>query len=562
MEAAAVVDANPPYFELKQLIEHGMPDPDKGKVVFYWMRFADLRITDNRALHKASEQAQKDGIPLAVLFVLSPEDYFAHDRSSRRIDFVLRNLKLLQEAFSKLHIPLYVITHKPRRTLAERVVESIKEYGCRHLYANLEHEVDELRRDIRMWQLGERHGIQVNLFHDKCIVEPGVVLTKQARGYTIFTPYWRNWVDTLNANLGKYTEKCPVPLPNNESIRRDKKLSFLFQTSVPGSINGFELSDNDAANMKEFWPAGEATAIQVLDRFLKTKSRSSQLGAVDPLSPGAQDGANHNRIHKYHQSRDQMDRDTTSRLSVYLSAGVISVRECVRQTMQLTGSKKVDGNRSAGVGRWIQELAWRDFYTGILVHYPRVSMGRPYLEKYSRVVWENHQAPQDTTGVHEHHDSENFKKWKEGMTGVAIVDAAMRCLNKMGWVHNRARMIVAMYLTKDLMIDWRLGERYFMQTLIDGDLASNNGGWQWSASTGVDPCPYFRIFNPHSQSLNADPTGEFIRYWVPELQKLHGPEIHDPSASTADKLGYPRKVIEHSAARDRALRRFKNPGEA
>jgi deoxyribodipyrimidine photo-lyase len=127
--------------------------------------------------------------------------------------------------------------------------------------------------------------------------------------------------------------------------------------------------------------------------------------------------------------------------------------------MQLTGSKKVDGNTSVGVGRWIQELAWRDFYTGILVHYPRVSMGRPYLEKLSNVVWENHQAPQDSTDGYEHRDSENFKRWKEGMTGVPIVDAAMRCLNEMGWVHNRARMITAMYLTKDLMIDWRLGER-------------------------------------------------------------------------------------------------------
>lgn len=248
--------------------------------------------------------------------------------------------------------------------------------------------------------------------------------------------------------------------------------------------------------MKEFWPAGEATAIQVsifvvypnsalvsffirclIDfsrrnhallswgpwihslQVLKTErittastsitNRGTKWIEIQPAVSGRY-------IYTAFSSGINVHR------SVYLSAGVISVRECVRQTMQLTGSKKVDGNRSAGVGRWIQELAWRDFYTGILVHYPRVSMGRPYLEKYSRVVWENHQAPQDTTGVHEHHDSENFKKWKEGMTGVPIVDAAMRCLNKMGWVHNRARMIVAMYLTKDLMIDWRLGERVCM----------------------------------------------------------------------------------------------------
>jgi deoxyribodipyrimidine photo-lyase len=190
--------------------------------------------------------------------------------------------------------------------------------------------------------------------------------------------------------------------------------------------------------------------------------------------------------------------------------------------MKLTGAKKVDGSTSGGIGRWVQELAWRDFYTGIIAHFPRVSMGRPYSEKYSEVVWENHQAPMGSAinrAGREDVDGESFRRWKEGLTGVPIVDAAMRCVHEMGWVHNRARMIAAMYLTKDLMIDWRVGERvrgpvpyiwpstdlyassqYFMQNLIDGDLASNNGGWQWCASTGVDPCPYFRIFNPHTQS--------------------------------------------------------------
>lgn len=148
--------------------------------------------------------------------------------------------------------------------------------------------------------------------------------------------------------------------------------------------------------------------------------------------------------------------------SVYLSSGVISVRECIRQTMRLTGSRMVDGNTSTGIGRWTQELAWRDFYTAILAHFPRVSMGRPYQEKFSEVVWEDHQAPRDSAierEGYEDRDGEMFKRWKEGMTGVPIVDATMRCIHEMGWVHNRARMIAAMYLTKDLMIDWRVGER-------------------------------------------------------------------------------------------------------
>jgi len=231
--------------------------------------------------------------------------------------------------------------------------------------------------------------------------------------------------------------------------------------------------------------------------------------------------------------------------------------------MLLLKADKVDGGRTSGIGRWVQELAWRDFYTCVLVGFPRISMGRPFLEKFSAVVWEDHQVPADSTRTsgEGEADSEMLKKWKEGKTGVPIVDATMRCLKEMGWVHNRMRMITAMFLTKDLMIDWRVGERYFMEQLIDGDLASNNGGWQWSASTGVDPCPYFRIFNPYTQSQKADPTGDFIRHWVPELSKLRGPDLHNPSASTADKLGYPQPIVNHAESRERALRRYKNPGE-
>lgn len=436
--------------------------------------------------------------------------------------------------------------------------------GCKRVYANIEYEVDELRRDIQLCKLAAPLGIQVNLTHNKPIIHPGVLFASSSgKAYAVYSPYRKLWVKTANENLEQYLSLVADPVPNDASIRDSKLLGPLFDTEIPSSIEGFELDEDDKRKMSQVWPEGEDKAREILLRFLSTKARSTQLGAVDPLAAGAQDVAKHNRVVKYDADRDRADKDTTSRMSPYLSSGIISVREIIRTTMEMFNMKKIDGEGKTGASKWIQEIIWRDFYTDILASFPRVSMGRPFLEKFAGVVWENHQAPSDPNAAgRPNSDAEGLMRWKLGLTGVPIVDAAMRCINEMGWVHNRPRMIVAMYLTKHLMIDWRVGERYFMEKLIDGDLASNNGGWQWSASTGVDPCPYFRIFNPYSQSSKADPSGDFIRHWVPELKLIRGPELHNPSKSAATKVGYKHPIIEHKEARERALRRFKNPGQS
>ncbi|THV08429.1 hypothetical protein K435DRAFT_832911 [Dendrothele bispora CBS 962.96] len=567
-EAAAAVDKDPPLYKLLNAVEDGAKRPEKGQSVVYWMRLADLRISDNRALSEASEQAKKESIPLIVLFIISPQDYIAHDRGARRIDFTLRNLALIKDSLSKLHIPLHTITHEVRKTLPSGVISLLKELKSTSIYGNIEYEVDELRRDIKVCELAKSAGIKATFVHNKCIVEPGLVKTKEGKAYAVYSPYQRNWLATLNNDVPAFIDESPKPHANSKQVRESKEFSHLFEAPVPKSIPGFELDQQDQKIMETVWPAGEDVALKILDRFLHTKARSSQMGAIDPLADGAQTSDKTSRVAKYNTDRDDADRDTTSRLSPYLSAGVISVRACVRATMELQkNSKKVDGGKETGIGRWIQELAWRDFYTNILVSFPRVSMGRPYLEKYADIVWEVHREDQADAGYDGDpvgdgtQDSEALNRWKEGTTGVPVVDAAMRCVKQMGWVHNRFRMIAAMFLTKDLMIDWRVGEKYFMQNLIDGDLASNNGGWQWSASTGVDPAPYFRIFNPYLQSSKADPTGEFIRSFVPELAKLRGDDLHNPSVSTAEKLGYPQPIVKHHDVKDRALRRFKNPGE-
>ncbi|PPQ99040.1 hypothetical protein CVT24_003600 [Panaeolus cyanescens] len=560
-EAAALVDADPPLVKLLEALNRGAVESSGGRSVVYWMRMADLRgeVRDNRALARASEKAVQDNVPLIVLFVIVPQDYVAHDRSARRIDFTLRNLRSLKERLKELHIPLVVQTCPKRNNVPLFVTEFCEKHGAKALFANHEYEVDELRRDIKVIQGALPKAMQFSLFHDKCVVEPGVVKTKQDKHYTVFSPYYKNWVATLNRDIQRFLEEAPLPQPNPEHILQSQQFSPLFAVEIPPGLDGFELDEEHSSRMQRIWPEGEKIAAKILEHFLTTKAQASRLGAVHPFDSDAEKTDTHSRAAKYHNERDRTDRDTTSRLSLYLSSGVLSTRECIRAILRFNKATKLDTGNSSGGVRWAQEIAWRDFYTNIMTTFPRVSMGRPYQEKFADVVWEAHQ---DNNGSEANVDSDILKRWKDGMTGVPIVDAAMRCLNHMGWMHNRARMITAMYLTKDLMIDWRVGERYFMENLIDGDLANNNGGWQWCASTGVDPCPYFRIFNPYSQSTKADPTGDYIRHWVPELAKVNGPEIHNPSTTTANKLGYPLPIIPHNEARARALRRFKNPGES
>ena len=236
------------------------------------------------------------------------------------------------------------------------------------------------------------------------------------------------------------------------------------------------------------------------------------------------------KMSSYQKERDFPAVDGTSQISPYLRFGIISVRDCVRLCMPVQKSTET----------WLSELVWRDFYHMILDQYPHVEK-EAFLEKYKNIKWLGH--------------SDHFKLWCAGKTGYPIVDAAMRQLNETGWMHNRLRMIVASFLVKDLLIDWRKGESYFAEKLIDYDLASNNGGWQWCASTGCDAQPYFRIFNPDSQSIKFDPDGIFIKKFVPELAALSAKEIHNPQQSRPKQ--YPERIVEHSTQRALALSMYK-----
>jgi len=239
-------------------------------------------------------------------------------------------------------------------------------------------------------------------------------------------------------------------------------------------------------------------------------------------------------ITNYHDSRDRMDFDGTSSLSPYLHFGMISLRQAVHAARSIQNSK--------GAEIWLNELIWREFYIQILYHFPQVTRGA-FNPAFANIEWRN--------------DESGFTAWKEGRTGVPIVDAGMRQLKETGWMHNRARMIVASFLVKDLLINWQWGEKYFMDNLLDGDLAANNGGWQWTAGTGTDATPYFRIFNPILQSKKFDPHGDYICKWVPELSRLSAKDIHAPWGKSIKVAGYPEcPIVNRSVVKERTMQAY------
>lgn len=265
----------------------------------------------------------------------------------------------------------------------------------------------------------------------------------------------------------------------------------------------------------------------------------ARLDAVD--WPGGEEEAQRRLVHfctnhlvTYAHDRDFPGLSATSRLSAYLSVGAISPRQCLRG---------IAGLQSLEDSSWANELIWRDFYAHVIAAFPHVSKGQSFQPRYDALEWEP--------------DAAGLAAWQAGQTGYPLVDAAMRQLNTSGWMHNRLRMVTAMFLTKHLLIDWRAGERYFMQQLVDGDFAANNGGWQWSASTGTDAAPYFRIFNPAEQGKKFDPGGVFTRAMIPELKDVPDRYLFEPWRSGL-QLDYPAPIVEHAFARSRAIQRFRS----
>ncbi|GKT98462.1 deoxyribodipyrimidine photo-lyase [Fusarium langsethiae] len=491
---------------------------DVKDAVVHWFKM-DLRISDNRALALASDKAKEAGVPLIALYIISPQDYEAHLRAPARIDFMLRTLSVIKGDLAKLDIPLYVETVEKRKHLPDRILELMDEWGASHMYANMEYEVDELRREAAMIKDFAENGKAFEVVHDTCIVPPGELRTGAGKQYAVYSPWFKTWIAHIHENLD-LLELYEQPEKNPESAR--EKFKKLFDVEIPEAPTSKRLDDEEKERLRSFWPCGEHEAKKRLDKFCDE------------------------RIGNYKDKRNIPADAATSSLSVHLASGTISARTCVRTARDRNKTKKLNGGNE-GIQTWISEVAWRDFYKHVLVNWPYVCMNKPFKPEYSNISWS--------------YDNDHFAAWCEGRTGFPIVDAAMRQMNTMGYMHNRCRMIVASFLAKDLLLDWRKGEKYFMEHLVDGDFASNNGGWGFSASVGVDPQPYFRIFNPLLQSEKFDPNGNYIRKWVPELKDLDSKAIHDPynrkAGPQAKKNGYPEPIVTHKDCRELALAVYK-----
>jgi deoxyribodipyrimidine photo-lyase len=490
-----------------------------GDAVIHWFK-RDLRIRDNTGLSKAAALAKEKGVGLICVWIMSPQDWEAHLVSPPKCDFELRSVEFMKTELDELDIPLHIETIPKRRNVTKRLVELAQEWNAKNVFCNLEYEPDELRREARLVQLMLDNGINFDPQHDDCVVPPGSLKTGGGKQYAVYSPWFRQWVAHLHAHPHLLNER-PMPGKNPAGFR--EKYLRSFGVKIPELPESKTLTDAEKIRFHALWPAGEAAALDRLERFLIEK------------------------VGRYQATRNFPAKNSTGRVSAHHAAGTLAARTSVRMARDVNSTKKLDGGIE-GIRGWISEVAWRDFYRHVLVHWPYVCMNKPFKFEYTNIEWE--------------YNDEHFRAWKQGRTGYPIVDAAMRCLNQTAYMHNRNRMITASFLAKHLLLDWRLGEQYFITHLIDGDFASNNGGWGFSASTGVDPQPYFRIFNPWLQSEKFDEQGEFIKQWVEELKDVEGKAIHNPyedkkAAEVAKKNGYPRPVVEHKFARDRCLARYK-----
>lgn len=426
------------------------------KAAIFWFR-RDLRLHDNAGLY----HALKSGSPVLPVFIFDKDILGKlNDKADARVEFIHDTVTALSETLASYGSSLNVLHASP----ADAFRELVKNYSITAVYANHDYEPDAMERDASVRKFLESRGIGFHTYKDQCIFEKNEVVKDDGKPYTVFTPYSRKW----KASMKDFYVK-PYP---------DKLYFKHFLPAKPFPI-----------------PSLKALGFEKTNAEFPANKTDSEL------------------IRHYHQTRDIPGVRGTTRLSLHLRFGTVSIRALVKRAMELNET-------------WLNELIWRDFYMMILFHFPH-SARHSFKPHYDRIQWRNNEA--------------EFAAWCAGRTGFPIVDAGMHELNATGFMHNRVRMIVSSFLVKDLLVDWRWGEAYFAEKLLDYDLSANVGGWQWAAGSGCDAAPYFRIFNPAEQQKKFDPDFAYIKQWVPEYGTTE----------------YPAPIVDHAAARLRALKVYK-----
>ncbi len=429
------------------------------KISIFWFR-RDLRLHDNAGLF----HALKSGNPVLPIFIFDKNILDKlEDKKDRRVEFIHGILSEMQAELTKLGSTLLVKYGTPEEVFPAL----LNEFDVSAIYTNHDYENYALERDDAVREYATSEGVEFNTFKDQVIFEKNEVLSGAGTPYTVFTPYSRKW--------------------------KEKALDTSYLESY----------SNEA----------------YFDNFLKTSTTEmpslSDMGFQNTGKNFPNKEVRESIVKNYAEKRDFPAIEGTTRLSVHLRFGTVSVRELARKAQNLSEI-------------WLNELIWRDFYFNILHHFPHVGEGRAFRKEYEKITWRNNET--------------EFQQWCEGKTGYPIVDAGMRELNTTGFMHNRVRMIVASFLIKHLLIDWHWGEAYFAKKLLDFDFSANNGGWQWASGSGCDAAPYFRVFNPRLQTEKFDKNLDYIKKWVPEL----------------NNFDYPQPVIDHDFARKRVLEVYKN----
>ena len=509
---AKEVDASPPYDALQNALK-SQDKVDKVSTVAHWFRSKDLRTHDNIALHNASSLAQREGKPLVGLYVYCAPEFEWHGTSPARCDFILENLKIMQKELAALNIPLVVVEAEERAKIVPTAASFLSDNNVSHVFANYEYEVDELRRDTKLVE-GCKGNHLVTLYHDQTVMEPGTMTTGSGGPMKVFSPYHRAWLEEIKESPD-LLDTVPPPQKVEQSI--SKQISSLFGSRIPLAPENKQFASTaDRDRIRKLWPAGHSAGMKRMEHFINKY------------------------IEDYAATRSNPGKDSTSRMSAYFSAGVVSVREALSKVKEYnSGSSDFSPSGSSpGVTAWVREVVFRELYRQTTLTTPHTVMNLPTNLKFDFVQWED--------------DEEGWQKWKEGKTGMPLVDAGMRQLHHEAYMHNRARMNVSSYLYCNLLLDYRRGERYFAETLIDWDLSNNTQGWE----------PSYTVFNPVSQAERNDPNGDYIRQWVPELKDLQGKAIFDPhkrlSKGEFEKLGYPAPHVDWNETKGRAMERFKS----